>query len=187
MTSFDKHESAFETEFIHEEDLEVRARRRAVALLAQWAAYRLGLSAEATKALTREILEADVANPAVEQTMDLVVAALAPAGIPKQEVRLALDRFRTKAEADERVSRSRRGLVRGKFTLPELENQLATLQNGALVRIDRVDYERLFGLNDAARGRLRNFARSHRCVASFADSAVLFRKQIAPVGERPEA
>ncbi|WP_128923871.1 ATPase inhibitor subunit zeta [Bradyrhizobium guangxiense] len=187
MTSFDKHKSAFETEFIAGEDLKFRARSRAVALLAQWAAYRLSQSAEATKALTQEILEADVANPAVEQTVDLVAAVLAPAGVLRQEVRQALDRFRTEAEADERVGRPRRGLVRGKFTLPDLENRLATLQNGALVRIDRVDYERLFGLNDAARGRLRNFARSHRCVASFADSAVLFRKQIAPVGECPEA
>ncbi|MBR0955836.1 hypothetical protein JQ566_00660 [Bradyrhizobium japonicum] len=61
---------------------------------------------------------------------------------------------------------------------------MEALQNGALVQIDRADYERLFGLNDVALGRLRNFARSHQCIVSFADTVVLFRKHIASVEER---
>ena len=69
-------------------------------------------------------------------------------------------------------------MKRRNFTLPELEQRLDALAEGALLQITRRDYERLFGLNDATRGRLRNFATGHACVASFADEAVLFRKQL---------
>jgi hypothetical protein len=77
-------------------------------------------------------------------------------------------------------------MMRRNFTLPELEERLGELQNGALVQISRRDYERLFGLNNAALGRLRNFARGHECVASFADSAVFFRKRVVSPCEKPE-
>jgi len=76
--------------------------------------------------------------------------------------------------------------MRRNFTLPELEHKLDELKGGTLLRIGRQDYERLFGLNDAALGRLRNFARSHRCTASFADTAVLFRKHVAASGSEIE-
>ena len=68
-----------------------------------------------------------------------------------------------------------------KLTLPDLEERLQELQDGALVQISRSDYERLFGLNDAALGRLRNFARGHQRIASFADTAVLSCKRVASV------
>ncbi|MGY3037719.1 hypothetical protein ACVIIV_006889 [Bradyrhizobium sp. USDA 4354] len=67
----------------------------------------------------QEILEAAVASPTVEPTIDRVAADLAPAGIPKQEVWQAMNRFLTEAEAAERIGRPWRELVRGKFTLPE--------------------------------------------------------------------
>lgn len=76
--------------------------------------------------------------------------------------------------------------MRRNFTLPELEHRLDELKGGALVQISRQDYERLFGLNDAALGRVRSFARSHRCTASFADTAVLFRKHVAAPGPQIE-
>ncbi|MEH2704402.1 hypothetical protein ABIF26_009451 [Bradyrhizobium elkanii] len=66
--------------------------------------------------------------------------------------------------------------VRRGFTLPDLEQKLASLSEGSLLQIAHRDYERLFGTNDAALTRVRNFARSHLCVAVFADHAVLFRK-----------
>jgi len=78
--------------------------------------------------------------------------------------------------------------VRRNFTLSELDAELNELQDGAYVQISREDYERLFGLNDAALGRLKNFARGQQCVASFADTAVLFRKRIAAeIGRRNPA
>ena len=76
-------------------------------------------------------------------------------------------------------------MMHPKLTLPDLEQRLQELQDGALVQISRRDYERLFGLNDAALGRLRNFARGHQCVASFADTAILFHKRVALADEEP--
>jgi hypothetical protein len=71
-------------------------------------------------------------------------------------------------------------MKRWDFTLPELEQKLDALAEGALHQITRRDYERLFGTNSAALGRLRNFAKSHASVASFADNAILFRRRLQP-------
>jgi len=48
--------------------------------------------------------------------------------------------------------------MRGNFTLPELEYKLEKLVEGALFAISARNYKRLFGVNDAAVGRLRHFA-----------------------------
>ena len=67
--------------------------------------------------------------------------------------------------------------MRRNFTLLELEERLDALGEGALHQISRRDYERLFGANDVALGRLRNFGKLHACAASFAaDEGILFRK-----------
>jgi hypothetical protein len=68
-------------------------------------------------------------------------------------------------------------MKRQPITLPQLDRKLDSLTEGAWLEITRDDYERLFGLNDVAIRRLRHFANSHACVASFADSIVLFRKK----------
>jgi hypothetical protein len=73
------------------------------------------------------------------------------------------------------------------LTLPLLEARLQDLQKGGFIRISREDYRNLFGFNDAAMGRLRNFARGHQCIASFADSAVLFRKRTGSADKTPQA
>jgi hypothetical protein len=67
--------------------------------------------------------------------------------------------------------------LRAKFTLPELEEELDGLTEGASFPISSWDYERLFGANDVAAARLRNFAASLACHASHANNAIFFRKQ----------
>ena len=57
------------------------------------------------------------------------------------------------------------------FTLVELQLRLDALYEGAVLQIAHCDYERLFGVNHVAMGRL------HACAASFADGAVLFSKE----------
>ena len=47
------------------------------------------------------------------------------------------------------------------------------------------DYERLFGVNDAAMGRLRNFAKAHACVTSHADHGIVFRKEFVREVDKP--
>jgi hypothetical protein len=44
-------------------------------------------------------------------------------------------------------------MTRWKFALPELQDKLDCLAEGALLQIGAQDYERLFGTNDAAAGR----------------------------------
>jgi hypothetical protein len=66
--------------------------------------------------------------------------------------------------------------LRRDFTLPELERQLEGLAEGALFQISGRDYERLFGTNDAAAARLRNFAAGNACVVNHSSQAILFRK-----------
>lgn len=68
--------------------------------------------------------------------------------------------------------------MRRNFTLPELQGKLDDLAEGGLFQITTLDYARLFGSNDVAATRLRNFARSHACIASYSDGAILFRKQL---------
>lgn len=69
--------------------------------------------------------------------------------------------------------------MRRNFTLPELESRLHVLTDGEIFTVSSRDYERLFGLNDAAVGRLRNFAKAHACVISHADHGIVFRKEFA--------
>jgi hypothetical protein len=67
------------------------------------------------------------------------------------------------------------------FTLPDLQEKLDGLNEGSLVEISSRDFERLFGTNDVAATRLRNFAKSHSCVITHVNDAILFRKQFAGV------
>ena len=69
-------------------------------------------------------------------------------------------------------------MERRRLTLPELEEKLDALSMGGLHRITRRDYERIFGLNSAALGRVRNFAKGHACAVSFGDESILFRKKL---------
>ncbi len=68
-------------------------------------------------------------------------------------------------------------------TLPELQEKLDRLAERGILQINPQDYERLFGTNDVAAARVRNFARAHACVVSHADGAVLFRKKISQPDE----
>ncbi|HVX77499.1 MAG TPA: hypothetical protein VHB49_15305 [Bradyrhizobium sp.] len=68
--------------------------------------------------------------------------------------------------------------------MPELEEKLDSLAEGALFQISHQDYERLFGINDAAAARLRNFAKGHACAVSHADHGILFRKHIRELEHR---
>jgi hypothetical protein len=70
--------------------------------------------------------------------------------------------------------------LRLNFTLPELQNQLDSLAEGALFPISAQDYQRLFGTNDAAAARLRAFARGHACIANHSNGPILFRKNLVP-------
>lgn len=62
------------------------------------------------------------------------------------------------------------------LTMPALDDELSQLQPGHTFPLTNADFVRLFGTNDAARGRLRNFARGHNCVTTRAKGGVQFKK-----------
>ena len=97
MTSFDARENAFEAEFAHREELKFKMRERAVAVLALWAAQRLGRASEAAEAYAREIVAVDVANP--DSTFERIAADLRSVGVTELEVRRAMEQFLVQAEA----------------------------------------------------------------------------------------
>ena len=99
MTSLDQREHALEAEFAHQQELNFQARERAVKALAKWAAERLGKVAEAVEAYGDEIVGLDVTNPTVEETIERIAQALAPAGISKVEIRRTMDQFMATAAA----------------------------------------------------------------------------------------
>jgi hypothetical protein len=75
------------------------------------------------------------------------------------------------------------------MTLPDLQEQLDELVPGAELHLKLPEVERLFGVNDVATGRLRNFASSHNCVFAWSPTGVQFLKQPVqpPVAPRPGA
>ncbi len=67
-TTFDKREQAFETQFVHDDELRFKATARRDHLLGLWAAEKLGLGGSAAERYARELVVEDVeANDAAEK------------------------------------------------------------------------------------------------------------------------
>ena len=98
MTTLDQRENAFETQFAHQEELKFRARERAVRDLALWAGGRLGMTGDALETYAREMVAADILNPAAEATIERIADVLAPKGIGKDEVHRMMEKFMAAAD-----------------------------------------------------------------------------------------
>ncbi|MEX6505375.1 hypothetical protein [Jiella sp. M17.18] len=70
--------------------------------------------------------------------------------------------------------------MRQDFTLPDLQAQLDLMKVGETLALRRDDCERLFGVNDVAGGRLRNFARGHGCTVVYTPEGVAFSRILLP-------
>ncbi|AWN44736.1 hypothetical protein [Methylobacterium durans] len=62
-------------------------------------------------------------------------------------------------------------------SLPALQTVLDGLGTGQALRLTNTDCDRLFGVNDARMGRVRNFARGHNCIALWDDDGLTFCRQ----------
>ena len=62
------------------------------------------------------------------------------------------------------------------LTIPDIEAALRKLNPGEAFALDGKDYVHLFGVNDAARGRMVNFARSHNCAPIWSGNSIRLRK-----------
>lgn len=68
------------------------------------------------------------------------------------------------------------------LTLPLLQMQLDQLVPGQRLHLTMTQVERVFGLDDVAAGRIRNFADGHNCAFALSEAGVQFVKQAAYKG-----
>jgi len=80
MTTFDKREQEFETQFAHEEELKFKALARRTSLLGKWAASEMGLEAGAAQAYVKDLLDTLLRPHADQQLIDKVMSDLKMAG-----------------------------------------------------------------------------------------------------------
>jgi hypothetical protein len=93
MTDFTDRERAEEAKFARDEDMAFRILARRNRLLGQWAARKMGLTAEETDAYAKEVVQAEFEEAGDEDVIRKVLGDLTSAGceIDEAGVRAALE------------------------------------------------------------------------------------------------
>jgi hypothetical protein len=92
MGQFDDRERAFETKFAHDEEMKFKIIARRNRLLGEWAANKMGLSAEETQSYAKDVVRADFEEAGDEDVIRKVLGDLTGAGIEvdDEQIREAL-------------------------------------------------------------------------------------------------
>jgi hypothetical protein len=92
MTTFDSREQAFENQFAHDEEMAFRVTARRNKLTGQWAAVKMGLTAEETDSYAKSIVQADFEEVGDEDVVRKLMGDLTAAGVETddEEIRKAL-------------------------------------------------------------------------------------------------
>lgn len=93
MTDFNDRGRGEEAKFAHDEDMAFRVAARRNRLLGQWAAEKMGLTAEETDAYAKEVVQAEFEEAGDEDVVRKVLGDLTSAGceIDEAGVRAALE------------------------------------------------------------------------------------------------
>ncbi|MGB5078106.1 MAG: DUF1476 domain-containing protein [Sphingorhabdus sp.] len=93
MTTFDSRENAFENKFAHDADLQFKITARRNKLVGQWAAEKMGLTAEETTAYATSVIQADFEEAGDEDVIRKLIGDLISAGVEVDDgmVRKALE------------------------------------------------------------------------------------------------
>jgi hypothetical protein len=93
MTTFDDREKAFETKFARDEEMAFRVIARRNRLVGQWAAAKMGLTAEETDAYAKAVVQADFEESGDEDVVRKLLGDLTAASveIDEAEVRRAIE------------------------------------------------------------------------------------------------
>ncbi len=93
MTTFDDRERAFEAKFALDEEMAFRVTARRNRLVGQWAAAKMGLTAEETDAYSKAVVQADFEEAGDEDVIRKLLGDLTAAGVEIDEaaVRAALE------------------------------------------------------------------------------------------------
>ncbi len=81
MTTFDDRESAFETKFARDEDMQFRIHARRNKLIGLWAAERMGLTAAEADPYAKSVVQADFEEAGDEDVIRKLIGDLAAAGV----------------------------------------------------------------------------------------------------------
>ena len=106
MTSFDDRERAFETQFARDEEMIFRVTARRNRLLGQWAAEKMGLTAEETDAYAKAVVQADFEEAGDEDVIRKLVGDLTSADVE-------IDDAAVRAALTEKTIEARRQLLEG--------------------------------------------------------------------------
>ncbi|MFT5330725.1 MAG: hypothetical protein ACI9TB_001250 [Parasphingorhabdus sp.] len=92
MTDFKDRENAFEAKFARDEEMQFRVTARRNRLLGQWAAEKMGLTAEETDAYAKEVVAADFEEAGDEDVIRKLLGDLTSAGVDMDDagIRTAL-------------------------------------------------------------------------------------------------
>jgi len=104
MTTFDDRERAFETKFARDDEMMFRVAARRNRLLGEWAAEKMGLTAEETDAYAKAVVQADFEEAGVEDVVRKIVGDLTSAGVE-------IDDVTVRAAIDEKTIEARRQLM----------------------------------------------------------------------------
>jgi hypothetical protein len=93
MTGFDDRERAFENQFARDADLQFRIVARRNRLVGEWAAEKMGLTAEESDAYAKAVVQADFEEAGDEDVIRKLLGDLLSAGVEIDDaaVRAALD------------------------------------------------------------------------------------------------
>lgn len=100
MTTFEDRERAFENKFAHDEALRFRVHMRAVQLLGQWAAKRLGKTPESGAAYVQSLMEGHVEVPGNRPLLARIEADFQVAGLA-----ISLHRIQRQMDDSETLAR----------------------------------------------------------------------------------
>lgn len=104
MTTFDDRERAFETKFARDEEMLFRITARRNRLLGQWAAEKMGLTAEETDAYAKAVVQADFEEAGDEDVIRKLLGDLTSAGVE-------IDDAAVRAALSEKTVEARRQLI----------------------------------------------------------------------------
>ena len=92
MTTFDDRENAFENKFEHDQDMAFRVTARRNKLIGQWAAQKMGLTAEETDSYAKSVVQADFEEAGDEDVIRKLLGDLIAAGVDtsEEDVRAAM-------------------------------------------------------------------------------------------------
>jgi hypothetical protein len=109
MTTFDEREKGYEKKFALDQDLKFKAEARRNKLLAEWAAEKLGISAEGVADYARAIVRADLQEKGDDDVFRKLQKDFAEAGVSvdDQDIRSKMSEFLAQAVTD--IEGSRQG------------------------------------------------------------------------------